>query len=142
MAKLQVFSRANGSPTQVFDLPIEVTGEEWSGLNSQGDSGPPLDFSLITTILDEIANWLSQHTPWEITNMNAGLLVLLMSFALVSIVRRKRARSVWQQNMQRKVVEDSRMELRFNTIRKDQMFHYGEEPTIPDSPVYIIRRNR
>ena len=23
------FSRANGSPTQVFDLPIEVTGEEW-----------------------------------------------------------------------------------------------------------------
>ena len=70
------------------------------------------------------------------------ILVLLMTFALVSIVRRKRARSVWQQNMQQKVVEDSRMEMRFDTIRKDQMFHYGEEPTIPDSPVYIIRRNR
>ena len=142
MAKLQVFSRANGSPTQVFDLPIEVTGDEWSGLNSQGESTPALDFSLFTSTLDGIANWLSQHTPWEITNMNAGILVLLMTFALVSIVRRKRARSVWRQNMQQKAVEDSRMEMRFDTIRKDQMFHYREEPTIPDSPVYIIRRNR
>ena len=140
MAKLQVFARANGSPSEVFELPIEVTGDEWAGLNGQGQSAP--SFSLFSTIIDQTADWLSEHTPWEFSSLSAGLLVLLMGLALIGIVRRKRARSIWQQNMQRKNIDDNRMEARFDAIRKERMFSYGEEPTIPDSPTFIIRRNR
>ncbi len=142
MAKLQVFARANGSPSEVFEMPIEVTGDEWPGLNSQGESSSSPSFSPFTTFIDEISDWLSQHSPWEFSNMSAGLLILLMGLALMGIVRRKRSRSIWQRNMQRKTIEDDRMEARFDAIRKERMFSYGEEPTIPESPTFIIRRNR
>tara|TARA_B100000214_G_scaffold85528_1_gene58403 strand:- start:1672 stop:2496 length:825 start_codon:yes stop_codon:yes gene_type:complete len=142
MAKLQVYARANGSPSEVFELPIEVTGEEWKGLNSQGQSQSTPSFSLFSTIMDETADWLSEHTPWEFSSLNAGLLVLIMGLALIGIVRRKRARIIWLQNMQEKNIGDNRMEARFDAIRKERMFQYGEEPTIPESPTFIIRRNR
>ena len=142
MAKLQVFARANGSPSEVFELPIEVTDDEWAGLNSQGQSQSAPSFSLFSTIFDETADWLSEHTPWEFSSLNAGLLVFLMGLALIGIIRRKRARTLWQQNMQRKNIDDNRMEARFDAIRKERMFSYGEEPTIPESPTFIIRRNR
>ena len=142
MAKLQIFARANGSPSHVFELPIEVTGDDWSGLNSQGGSSSSPDISVLSTSLDEITDWLSENTPWKFTNMNTGLLALLMGIALISLVRMKRAKSVWRKNMQLKLVEDGRMEARFDAIRKGRMFQYGEEPTIPDSPVFIVQRKR
>ena len=141
-AELQVFARANASPSQVFELPIEVTGDEWTGLNSQGEESSSPSFSLFTTVIDQIADWLSQYTPWEFSNMSTGLVMLLMVLAAIGVLRRKRARSIWLQNMRRKTIEDNRMEARFDAIRKERMFQYGEEPRIPDSPSYIIRRNR
>ncbi len=141
MAELQVFARANESPSHVFELPIEVTSDEWSGLSSQGGGSSSPSISLFTTLLEEFSDWLSQNTPWEFTNMNTGLFVLVMGIALVSIMRRKRARMIWRQNMQRKSIEDGRMEARFDAIRKDRKFQYGDEPTIPDSPMFIIRRD-
>jgi len=141
-AKVQIFARANGSASHLIELPIEVTNEEWSGLNSQGDSSSTLDISFFSTILDEIASWLSGNTPWEFTNMNAGLLVLLMGFALVTIIRRKRARSTWRRNMQHRPIEDGRREALFDAIRKGSKFQYADENTIPESPVFIIRRNQ
>ena len=142
MAKVQIFARANGSASDMIELPIEVTNEEWSGLNSQGDSSSTLDISFFSTILDEIASWLSGNTPWEFSNINAGLLVLLMGFALVTIIRRKRARSTWRRNMQHRPIEDGRSEARFDAIRKGSKFQYADENTIPESPVFIIRRNQ
>ena len=141
MAQLQVFARANSSASHTVDLPIEVTGDEWSGMNSQSESGSPPDLSFIYRLLDDLAGWLTEHTPWDFSSMQAGLIVLIGSFCLIGILRLSRARRAWHKNMEQKHTTDQQTEARFDEIRRGGEHEHHIEHTIPESPEFIIRRN-
>ena len=142
MAELRIFARANSSVSHSIDLPIEVTGDEWPGLNSQSDSGSPPDISFINRVLDDSAEWLTNNTPWNISSMQAGLMILISSFAIIGSARIYRARNVWSRNMGMKTTEDQQTEMRFEEIRRGGQHEHHVEHSIPDSPEVVIRRNR
>ena len=141
MAQLQVFARANSSASHTVDLPIEVTGDEWPGMNSQSESNSPPDLSFIYRLLDDLAEWLTERTPWNFSSMQAGLIVLIGSFCLVGIFRVSRARRAWHKNMEEKHTTDQQTEARFDEIRRGGEHEHHIEHTIPESPEFIIRRN-
>ena len=141
-AKLNIFARANGSASHVVDLPIEVTGEEWAGISSQsGGVGNP-DISFINRFLDDVANWLSSSTPWEFSRMNAGIVVLLVGLGIIGTFRKFRAKKLWQQNMEKKTESDLETEARFDEIRRVDKHQHHIEPTIPESPKFIIKSKK
>ena len=142
MAKLRIFARANSSVSHSIDLPIEVTGEEWAGMNSHSEGTNPPDISFINGLLDDMADWLSENTPWQFDRMQAGLIVLVGSIGLIGAVRQFQARSVWHRNMDKKVTDDLESEARFDAIRRGEGHQHHIEPTIPSSPEVIIRRKK
>ena len=106
MAKLRIFARAHSSVNHSVDLPIEVTGEEWSGMNSHSESTDPPDISFINGLLDDLAIWLTANTPWKFDRMQAGIILLIGSGLLVGTVRRFQAQNAWQRNMDKKTGDD------------------------------------
>ena len=44
---------------------------------------------------------------------------------------KEKSRTLWQQNMQRKNIDDNRMEARFDAIRKERMFSMVKNPQFP-----------
>jgi len=139
-AKLRIFARANNSSSHSIDLPIEVTGDEWAGINSQSQGGNAPDISFINGFLDEFADWLSEHTPWEINRMMSASILLVTSLVLIGSIRLVRARNIWKQNMAKKTSQEQKSEARFDAIRRGGEHQHHVEPTIPDSPEYVIRR--
>ena len=142
MAQLRIFARANSSASHTIDLPIEVTGDEWAGMNSQSDGGSPPDLSFINRLLDGFAQWLTEHTPWKISSIQAGLILLIGGFCLIGGVRVSRARRVWYRNMDKKRTTDQQTEARFDEIRRGGKHEHHIEHKIPDSPEVVIRRKK
>lgn len=142
MAKLRIFARANNSASHTVDLPIEVTGDEWAGMNSHSEGSNPPDISFINHLIDDFSKWLTNHTPWQFSNMQAGIIVLVGSAGIIGTVRLYRARSVWRRNMQQKPTDDQRTEARFDAIRRSGTHEHHIEQTIPSSPEVIIRRKK
>lgn len=142
MAQLRIFARANSSASHTIDLPIEVTGEEWAGMNSHSEGGDPPDLSFINRLLDDFAEWLSEHTPWKISSMQAGLILLIGSFSLIGIARVSRARRAWHRNMNQKQTTDRQTEARFDEIRRGGVHEHHIEHSIPESPEVVIRRQK
>ncbi len=140
MANLRIFARANSTASHTIDLPIEVTGEEWAGMNSHSEGTNPPDISFINRLLDDFSKWLTEHTPWEFNSSNAGLIILLGALGLFGTVRLYRARNIWHRNMEQKTTSDLRTEERFDAIRRGGKHEHHIEPTIPSSPEVIIRR--
>ena len=142
MARLRIFARANNSSSHSVDLPIEVTGEEWAGMNSHSEGTNPPDISFINSLLDDLSIWLSDKTPWEFDRMQAGIVVLVGSIGLIGTIRRIQARSLWRRNMDKKATDDLQSEARFDAIRRGGGHQHHIEPTIPSSPEVIIRRDK
>jgi len=142
MAQLRIFARANSSASHTVDLPIEVTGEEWPGLNSQSEGGNPPDLSFINRLLDDFAQWLTEHTPWKISSVQAGLILLIGSFCLIGGVRVSRARRAWHRNMGQKQTKERQTEARFDEIRRGGKHEHHIEHSIPESPEFIIHRQK
>jgi hypothetical protein len=141
-AKLSIYARANGSAGHMIDLPIEVTGEEWAGLSSQSNVGGNPDISFINRALDDTAAWLSDNTPWQFSRMNAGIVVLFIGLGLIASIRKYRARKLWTQNMEKKTESDRQTEARFDQIRRSDKHQHHIEPTIPESPKFIIKSKK
>ena len=140
MAKLRIFARANSSVNHSVDLPIEVTGEEWPGMNSHSESTDPPDISFINGLLDDLAIWLTANTPWKFDRMQAGIILLIGSGLLVGTVRRFQAQNAWQRNMDKKTRDDRVSEARFDEIRRGGGHQHHIEQGIPESPEFVIRR--
>ena len=141
MAKLRIFARANSSVNHSVDLPIEVTDEEWPGMNSHSESTDPPDISFINGLLDDLAIWLTANTPWKFDRMQAGIILLIGSGLLVGTVRRFQAQNAWQRNMDKKTRDDRVSEARFDEIRRGGGHQHHIEQGIPESPEFVIRRN-
>ena len=141
-SKLQIFARANSSESHSYDFPIEVTGQEWAGMNSHGEGSSPPDISFIKRAIDGFAEWLSENSPWKFSSMQAGIILLVCGLGLVGTVRLYRARSVWQQNMRNKPREELETEARFDEIRRAGKHEHHIEHSIPNSPEVIIKRNK
>ena len=142
MARLRIFARANSSASHSVDLPIEVTGEEWAGMNSHSEGVKPPDISFINSLLDDLAIWLSNHTPWEFNRMWAGIVVLVGSIGIIGTMRQFQARNLWRQNMDKKVTDDLESEARFDELRRGSKHQHHIEPTIPASPEFVIKRKK
>ncbi len=142
MAKLRVFARANSSVNHSIDLPIEVTGEEWAGMNSHSEDSSPPNISFINRLLDDLAGWLTENTPWRFSSMHAGIIILVSGLGVVGAVRRYRARRIWQHNMDQKPTVELQTEARFDALRKGGKHEHHIEPTIPNSPEVIIQRKK
>ena len=142
MAKLRIFARANNSASHTVDLPIEVTGDEWTGINSHSEGSTPPDISFINRLIDDFSKWLTNHTPWQFSSMQAGIIILIGSTGLIGTFRLYRSRSVWRKNMEHKPTEDQRTEARFDAIRRGGKYDHHIEQTIPSSPEVIIRRKQ
>ena len=141
-AHLRVFARANTSVNHTVDLPIEVTGTQWAGVNTQSNSNSAPDVSFIGNSLDLMANWLTDKTGITFERAHAGGLILLTSIAILGTIRIVRARTVWAQNMQLKSKSDRLSEARFENLRKGNQHAHHAEDTIPESPSFIIRKGR
>jgi hypothetical protein len=142
MAKLRIFARANSSATHSIDLPIEVTGDEWAGLNSHSEDSNPPDISFINRLLDDLAEWLTENTPWQFSSMHAGIIVLFSGLGVIGTVRLYRARNVWQRNMDQKTTVEQQTEARFDALRRGGKYEHHIEPTIPQSPEVVIQRKK
>ena len=140
MARLLIFARANSSASHSVDLPIEVTGEEWAGMNSHSEGVSPPDISFVNGLLDDLSIWLSDNTPWRFDRMQAGMVVLIGSIVLIGTVRQIRARNLWRQNMDKKATDDLESEARFDEMRRGGKHLHHIEPTIPESPEFVIKR--
>ena len=141
-AKLRIFARANSSESHSIDFPIEVTRDEWAGINSHSEGSSPPDISFINRVIDGVADWLSEITPWEFSSLQAGIILLVSGLGLIGTFRFYRARRVWQQNMGKKPREELETEARFDQIRRAGKHEHHIEQTIPDSPEVIIKRNK
>ncbi len=139
-AHLRVFARSNASASHMVDLPIEVTGEQWTSVNTEGNSNSPPDVSFIGKSLDLMANWLTEKTGFTIERTHAGGLILLATIAIVGVVRITRARRIWAQNMLLKSKSDQLSEARFDELRKVKQHEHHVDDTIPDSPNFVIRK--
>ena len=142
MAKLRIFARANSSASHSIDLPIEVTGDEWPGMNSHSENSNPPDISFINRLLDDLAEWLTENTPWQFNSMQAGIIVLVSSLGAIGTVRLYRARTVWRHNMDQKPTVEQQTEARFDALRRGGKHEHHIEPTIPQSPEVIIQRKK
>ena len=142
MARLRIFARANSSASHSVDLPIEVTGEEWVGMNSHSEVVSPPDISFVNGLLDDFAIWLSDSTPWRFDRMQAGMVVLIGSIVLIGTVRQIRARNLWRQNMDKKVTDDLESEARFDALRRGGEHQHHIEPAVPESPEFVIKRKQ
>ena len=142
MARLRIFARANSSASHSVDLPIEVTGDEWAGINSHSEGTNPPDISFINGLLDDLAIWLSDNTPWQFQRMQAGIVVLVGSIGLIGAIRQFQARSLWRQNMDKKATDDLQSEARFEAIRRGGKHKHHIEQTIPKSPEFVIKRKK
>ena len=142
MAKLRIFARANSSASHSVDLPIEVTGEEWAGLNSHSEGINPPDISFINGLLDDLSFWLSENTPWQFNRMQTGIVVLVGCIGLIGTIRQIQARNLWRQNMNKKIADDLESEARFDALRSGGKHQHHIEPTIPESPEFVIKRNK
>jgi len=142
MAKLRIFARANSSSSHSIDLPIEVTGDEWPGMNSHSEESNPPDISFINRLLDDLAIWLTENTPWQFNSMQAGIIVLVSGLGVIVTVRRYRARKIWRHNMDQKSTVEQETEARFDALRRGGKHEHHIEPTIPHSPEVIIQRKK
>jgi hypothetical protein len=142
MAKLRIFARVNSSASHTVDLPIEVTGEEWTEMNSHSEGSTPPDISFINRLLDDFAEWLTDNTPWQFSSMQSGIILLIGSAGLIGTFRLYIARSVWRRNMELKPTDDQRTEARFDAIRRGGKHDHHIEQAIPSSPEIIIRRKK
>ena len=140
MARLRIFARANSSASHSVDLPIEVTGEEWAGMNSHSEGVSPPDISFVNGLLDDLSIWLSDNTPWRFDRMQAGMVVLIGSIVLIGTVRQIRARNLWRQNMDKKATDDLESEARFDALRRGGKHQHHIEPMVPESPEFVIKR--
>ena len=74
--------------------------------------------------------------------MQAGLILLIGSFCLIGGVRVSRARHAWHRNMDQKQTEDRQTEARFDEIRRGGKHEHHIEHSIPESPEFVIHRQK
>ena len=141
-AKLRIFARVNSSESHSIDLPIEVTGEEWAGMNSQSEGTDPPDISFINRLLDDLSKWLSENTPWQFSSFQTGIFLLVSTVCIIGTARLYRARRVWNENMDKKPTVEQETEARFDAIRRGGKHEHHIEQTIPNSPEVVIKRKK
>ena len=74
--------------------------------------------------------------------MNASIVVLLVGLAITGTFRKIRAKKLWQQNMEKKTEADLETEARFDEIRRADKHQHHIEPTIPESPKFVIKSKK
>jgi hypothetical protein len=141
MAQLRIFGRANESAHDRVDLPVEVTGDTWVGLNSHSEGTPAPDVSWLAAIIDDVATALSDNTPWEFDRGRAGVVIMISVGLMLGAIRVTRARKVWGRNMTSRGAKVAARDARFDSMRSRTTHAHHEDTSIPESPKARISKD-